>query len=169
MLSTCDWLTQIEFSGIVWRRACLSLVCTVSWRPDDEVTTTSYHQSATLWPHKHLRDSPGETRHYKTWGCQVRRRFPPLMAPVQPWLRSFLVPITWLLMGWVVGVARFGAVHSPFMAPTDTWLRPFVIFLCIPITARSALRLLVYSSPPFQFVTHHWALPFVFLSCQLQP
>lgn len=30
------------------------------------------------------RGAGGETRHYKTLGFQVRRRFPPLMAPVQP-------------------------------------------------------------------------------------
>lgn len=89
-----------------------------------------------------------ETRHYKTRGCQVRRHFPPLMAPVQPWLRSFPVPITQLLMGEPYSCQVWSCLF-PFMAPTDTWLRPLVIFLCIPIIARSLLRLPALQSSLF--------------------
>lgn len=165
MLSTCDWLTQVAFSGTVWRGP-VCLYCFLEarrWSHDHKLPSIS--NSLTTQTPQRL--AWGNTRHYKTWGCQVRRLYPSFMAPVQPWLRPFLVPITLLLLR--CRVARFGAVHSPFMAQIDTWLRPFVIYVCILIVARSVLRLTIYTAPHPQFVTHHWAPPFVFLSCQLQP
>lgn len=90
---------------------CLSPVCAVSWRPDGEVMTTSSNWLATVCPHLHLGDSPwGNTRHYKTWGCQVRRLYPPFVPPVQPMIKigsctGYVIVVRWVVE--LLGMEQF--------------------------------------------------------------
>lgn len=168
MLSTCHWLIQVTFSATVWRGPVF--LWSVLFPGGQTMRSWPHdHRSSALWPHKHLRDLPGEPHAI-------------IKPEVARW--EYFILLLWLKCShdwdlslrplhyccWVsCRVARFGAVHSPLFAPTDTWLRPYVISVRIFSVARSALRLPAYSPPHPQFVTHHWAPPFVFLSCQLQP
>lgn len=104
MLFTCDWVSKVAFSATVWKIACLSPVCPVSCRPDDEVMTTSYHRSAALRPHKHLRDSPGETHTIIRPEVARWEDFFSFNGSSAAMIEIFPCAYFFIVVGWVVGL-----------------------------------------------------------------
>lgn len=168
-LTTSDWLPQIAFSATVWRRACLSRVCTVSCRPDDEVTTTSRHQSATVWPHKHLRDSPGGNTPLQGPRLPGEETFSSFNGSGAAVIEIFPCAHYTIVDGWAVRLPGL-ELFIPFYGSNWHMTEAFSHLSVHPHHCQVTFKVASFTVLPFHNL---WLITklllFVFLSCQLPP